>query len=60
MIGGEAVERHEFAMFEDLRRRHRWVLPTVRYQDTATLLTSLKKQIIDPAEQKVKELAEQK
>ncbi len=60
MIGREAVERHEFALFEDLRRRHRWVLPTVRYQDTTTLLTSLKEQVIDPAEQKVKELAEQK
>jgi uncharacterized protein YjbI with pentapeptide repeats len=37
MVDGKVVERHEYAMFEDLRRRHHWVLPTFRYQDTAEL-----------------------
>jgi uncharacterized protein YjbI with pentapeptide repeats len=59
IIDGKAVERHEYAMFQDLRRRHPWVLPTFRYQDTADLLGSLKEHIIDPAEQKAKELAQQ-
>lgn len=56
---GKAVERHEYAMFQDLRRRHARVLPTFRYQDTADLLASLKERIIEPAEQKAKELAQQ-
>jgi hypothetical protein len=41
IVNGKAVERHEFAMFEDLRKRYHWVLPTFRYQDTADLLASL-------------------
>ncbi len=56
MIDGKIVERREYAMFEDLRRRHHWVLPTFRYQDTAELLASLQAQIIAPAEQKAREL----
>ena len=56
MINGKAVGRREYAMFEDLRRRHHWVLPTFRYQDTAELLASLQEQIITPAEQKAREL----
>ncbi len=60
IVAGKEVERHEFAMFEDLRRRYRWVLPTVRYQDVANLLVSINEQIIEPAEQKGKELAQQK
>lgn len=40
-------------------RRHNWVLPTFRYQDTADLLASLKERIIEPAEQKAMELAQQ-
>ncbi len=59
IIEGKAVERREYAMFQDLRRRHPWVLPTFRYQDTADLLGSLKEHIIDPAEQKANELAQQ-
>ncbi len=55
---GKVVERHEYAMFEDLRKRYNWVLPTFRYQDIADLLTSLQKHIIEPAEQKAKELAQ--
>jgi len=56
LLDGETVERREFAMFEDLRRRYHWVLPTFRYQETAELLASLHVQIIGPAEQKAKEL----
>jgi hypothetical protein len=56
MVDGKAVERREYAMFEDLRRRYHWVLPTFRYQDTAELLASLQAQIIAPAEQKAREL----
>jgi hypothetical protein len=56
---GKVVERREYAMFEDLRRRYPWVLPTVRYKDIAELIASFKEQIIDPAEQKAKELAKQ-
>jgi uncharacterized protein YjbI with pentapeptide repeats len=57
IVEGKAVERHEYAMFEDLRRRYHWVLPTFRYQDTADLLASLQEHIIDPAERKAQELA---
>jgi uncharacterized protein YjbI with pentapeptide repeats len=59
IIEGKAVERHEYAMFQDLRRRHPWVLPTFRYQDTADIIASLKEHIIEPAEQKAKELAKE-
>ena len=57
IVDGKAVERREYAMFEDLRRRYQWVLPTFRYQDTADLLASLIEHIIEPAEQKAQELA---
>jgi len=60
VVAGKVVERHEFAMFEDLRRRHHWVLPTFRYQDAAELLVSLQAQIIAPAEQKARELMQPK
>jgi len=58
IIEGKAVERREYAMFQDLRRRHPWVLPTFRYQDSADLLASLKQYIIEPAERKAKELTQ--
>src|SRR5258708_16851802 len=57
MVDGKVVERREYTMFEDLRRRHSWELPTVRYQDATNLFTLLKEQIIDPAERKAQELA---
>ena len=60
IVDGKTVERREYAMFEDLRWRYRWVLPTFRYQDTAELLALLKEQVIEPAEQKAKELTQQK
>ena len=56
IVDGKTIERHEYAMFEDLRRRYHWVLPTFRYQDTADLLASLQEHIITPAEQKAQEL----
>src|SRR6266849_6253018 len=56
IVDGRAVERREYAMFDDLRRRYHWVLPTFRYQDIADLLASLQGKIIGPAEQKLKEL----
>ncbi len=60
MVDGKVMERREYAMFEDLRRRYHWVLPTFRYQDTAELLASLQTQIIAPAEQKARELTQPK
>jgi Pentapeptide repeats (8 copies) len=60
VVDGKVVERHEYAMFEDLRRRYHWVLPTFHYHDTAELLASLQTQIIAPAEEKAKELTQPK
>jgi hypothetical protein len=60
MVDGKVVERHEYAMFEDLRRRYHWVLPTFRYQDMTELLNTLQAHIIDPAEQKARELTQPK
>jgi hypothetical protein len=57
IIDGKAVERREYAMFEDLRRRYDWMLPTVRYRDTADLVESLRAQSIEQAEQKAQEVA---
>jgi hypothetical protein len=55
-VDGKVIERREYAMFEDLRRRYHWVLPTFRYEDTADLLASLQEHIIEPAKQKAQEL----
>lgn len=60
VVDGKATERKEFAMFEDLRRRYHWVLPTFRYQDINELLDSLQTHIIAPAKQKAKELIQPK
>jgi uncharacterized protein YjbI with pentapeptide repeats len=48
--------QREYSMFDNLRRRHDWVLPTRYYTDQAHLLAMLKEQVIEPAERKVKEL----
>jgi uncharacterized protein YjbI with pentapeptide repeats len=58
IVDGKRVERREYAMFEDLRRRYHWVLPTFRYQDTSDLLSSLQTHIIAPAEQKARALTQ--
>jgi len=59
LLQDDAQPRHEYAMFQDLRRRHSWVLPTFHYQDTTDLLASFTENIIEPAERKAKELAQQ-
>src|SRR6266516_4450759 len=48
--------QHEYSMFEHFTR-FPWVLPVYQYRDQASLLQSLKENIIEPAEKKVKELA---
>jgi hypothetical protein len=48
--------QHEYGMFEHFTR-YPWVLPTYHYLDQISLLQSLKKNVIDPAEQKAQELA---
>ena len=47
--------QHEYGMFEHFTR-FPWVLPVYRYTDEASLLQSLQENIIEPAEQKAKEL----
>jgi uncharacterized protein YjbI with pentapeptide repeats len=47
---------HEFSMLKDLRRRNHWILPTQQYNTLENLLASLQEKVIDPAEEKVKEL----
>ncbi len=49
------TSQHEYGMFEHFTR-FPWVLPVYRYTDEASLLQSLQESIIDPAEEKVKEL----
>jgi len=56
LLQDHAKPRHEYAMFHDLRTRYHWVLPTYHYQDTRSLLTSLNKCVITPAEQKARQL----
>jgi hypothetical protein len=46
---------HEFDRFEFFTR-FPWVLPIYKYKDLDDLLDNLKEQVIDPAEQKAKEL----
>ena len=46
----------EFAMFQDLRRRHHWVLTTHRYDSQMQLIDDLGEKVIRPAELKVLDL----
>src|SRR5262245_1121977 len=46
----------EFAMFQDLRRGHHWVLTTHRYASQAQLIADLVEKVIRPAELKVLDL----
>lgn len=48
--------QREYGMFEHFTR-FPWVLPIYHYTDEASLLKSLKENIIEPAEQKAEELA---
>jgi uncharacterized protein YjbI with pentapeptide repeats len=47
--------KREYGMFSDFKK-YPWVLPVYRYKNIADLLASLKESIIDPVEQKAKEL----
>jgi hypothetical protein len=58
MGDGTGGENHEYAMFQDLRRRYHWVLPPFQYQDMAEFLTALQTKIIAPAEEKAKDLVQ--
>jgi len=57
MLDGKVVERHEYTMFQDLKRRYQWVLTTYSYTDQAHLLATLKERVIALAEKKAQELA---
>jgi uncharacterized protein YjbI with pentapeptide repeats len=46
----------EFSMFQDLRRKHHWVLPVYIYKDFEDLFCSISEKVIAPAEAKVLEL----
>jgi uncharacterized protein YjbI with pentapeptide repeats len=59
LFQNDAKPRHEYAMFQDLKVRYHWVLPTYKYQDTKSLLASLKEHVIEPAERKAQELTKQ-
>ncbi|MBO0795926.1 MAG: pentapeptide repeat-containing protein [Ktedonobacteraceae bacterium] len=48
-------EKRAYAMFGDFSRYH-WVLPIYYYHNQASLLASIEAHIIEPAEQKAKEL----
>jgi len=43
-------------MFVDFIKTYHWVLPVHYYLDQASLLMTLKEKVIEPAEQKAKEL----
>lgn len=47
--------KKDYAMFTDFRRYH-WVLPIYCYKDQESLISSLQKSVIEPAESKAKEL----
>jgi hypothetical protein len=47
--------QHEYGMFEHFTK-FPWVLPVYRYADEGSLLKSLQKKVITPAEQKAKKL----
>jgi hypothetical protein len=48
LLAGES----EYPMFEDLRRRYRWVLKTYRYKTQEQLIANLGEKVIGPAEAK--------
>jgi uncharacterized protein YjbI with pentapeptide repeats len=48
--------KKEYAMLSDLSSTYHWMLPIHFYKDQADLLTTLKEQVIAPAEQKAMEL----
>ena len=48
--------KQEYAMFEDLRLRHHWVLPTHRYNTQQQLIADLDECVMRPAENKAIEI----
>ncbi len=50
------ISEEAYSMFEDLEDTYHWVLPTYRYTTLEALLTSLKANVIEPAEQKAQKL----
>jgi len=48
--------KREYSMFVDFLNTYHWVLPIHYYIDQTNLLATLKEQVIEPAEQKAKEL----
>jgi hypothetical protein len=52
----ESKQEFEYAMFNDLRKRYSWILPTYTYKDLPDLLSSLQEHIIEPSEWKAVEL----
>lgn len=48
--------KREYSMFSDFLKTYHWVLPVYYYRDQGNLLTTLKEQVIEPAEQKAQEL----
>ena len=59
MFEESTVVGNAYALFLSLQL-FPWVLPIFHYQNVIELLSSLKEHVIDPAEQKAKELARQK
>lgn len=57
LLHDDTNTRYEYGMFQDLRARYHWVLPTYQYRDISSLLSTLKEHVIEPAEQKAQELA---
>lgn len=51
--------KREYSMFVDFRKYH-WVLPVYLYKDQASLIASLKNEIIEPVNKKARELAIEK
>ena len=52
--------RRAYPMFDDLRKRHRWVLKPYRYRSRDRLIADLSKRVIAPAEAKARALAGKK
>jgi hypothetical protein len=48
--------KKEYAMLIDLLSTYHWMLPIHFYKDQADLITTLKEEVIEPAEHKAQEL----
>jgi len=54
------AHQYQYHQLLDLRRKHPWLLPLYRYQNSSSLLTSFHKKIIQPLEKKCEELKRRK